>query len=154
MTAKLIILGDTRKAPRRELLLELANQLGVTEDFALPGFVDNPHPYMAHAAVFVSSSVWEGLPGVLIEAMASGCPVVATDCPGGTREILEDGRFGALVPTRDPEALASAILETLEKPPAPQALRKRAEDFRVDTAVESYLDIFETAITRRTGSLG
>jgi glycosyltransferase involved in cell wall biosynthesis len=148
--ARLMILGSSDKAPRREQLLELAKQLSVAEDFALPGFVDNPHPYMARSAVFVLSSIWEGLPGVLIEAMASGCPVVSTDCPGGAREILEDGRFGPLVPARDPDSLATAILEVLEKPPAARQLRERAEFFGADRAVEGYLSVFETAIARRT----
>jgi glycosyltransferase involved in cell wall biosynthesis len=154
IAAKLMILGNTKKAHRREALLKLAAQLGIKEDFALPGFVDNPHPYMARSAAFVLPSLWEGLPGVLIEAMASGCPVIATDCPGGSREILEDGRLGALVAVRDPNTLAAAILESLKKPPAPRALRERAEAFNVDSAVGGYLATFETAIARRTGGHG
>jgi glycosyltransferase involved in cell wall biosynthesis len=152
--ARLMILGGTRKAERREQLVELARQLGLGDDFALPGFVDNPLPYMARSAVFALSSIWEGLPGVLIEALASGCPVVSTDCPGGSREILENGRWGPLVKPRDPEALGTAILKLLEKRPPAQALRDRAAYFGVDRAVDGYLSVFEAAIARRRRSKG
>ena len=74
----------------------------------MPGFVDNPFKYMAHASVTALSSEYEGLPGVLIQAMACGCPVVSTDCPGGSREILEDGRYGRLVPVGNAAELAAA----------------------------------------------
>ena len=61
----------------------------------MPGFVDNPYPYIKQADILVSSSAWEGLPTVLIEALALGTPVVATDCPGGSAEILQDGKYGS-----------------------------------------------------------
>jgi glycosyltransferase involved in cell wall biosynthesis len=79
------------------------------EEIALPGFVLNPYPYMAHAALFVLSSRWEGLPTVLVEAMSLRTPVIATDCPSGPREILRDGKYGPLVPVDDPDALTLAI---------------------------------------------
>ena len=63
-----------------------------------PGHVQNPFAFYGRAAVFVLSSIWEGLPNALIEAMACGCPVVSTDCPSGPSEILDGGRFGLLVP--------------------------------------------------------
>ena len=83
---------------------------------ALPGFQENALAYMASSAVFVLSSAWEGLPTVLIEALAAGTRVVSTDCPSGPREILQDGRLGALVPVGDAAALAAATLEALERP--------------------------------------
>jgi len=83
---------------------------------ALPGFVDNPFPFMARAAVFALSSAWEGLPNVLIQAMALGTPVVSTDCPSGPREILKGGEYGKLVAVGDDRALAEAIQRVLELP--------------------------------------
>ena len=125
---------------RRELEA-LARELGVDQDVSLPGFTSNPFAYMARAAVFVLSSTYEGLPGVLIQALACGCPVVSTNCPGGAAEILEDGRYGRLVPVGDPAAMARAILSTLEAPPDRGLLQKRASLFSVDRAMEQYLDV-------------
>jgi glycosyltransferase involved in cell wall biosynthesis len=110
----------------------------------MPGFVDNPFAFMAKASVFVLSSAWEGLPTVLIEALACGCPVVATDCRSGPREILDNGRYGRLVPVGDHEALARAILETLDNPDFPVTREERIQralEFSLDAAVEKYLQI-------------
>jgi glycosyltransferase involved in cell wall biosynthesis len=96
---------------------------------------------MAAAAVFALSSAWEGLPNVLIEAMATGTPVVSTDCESGPAEILAEGRYGQLVPVGDVEALAAAILTTLSSPTAVQTLRSRAQDFSADRIVQQYLEI-------------
>ena len=138
--ARLLILGEARKERRRERLLEMAEELGVAQDVALPGHVDNPLAYMSRAAVFALSSSWEGLPGVLIEALASGCPVVTTDSPGGSAEIVDAGKYGRLVPTRDPEALAKALLATLDEPRQEARQKRRAADFTVDASAEHYLD--------------
>lgn len=107
----------------------------------MPGFSENPFAYMARAAVFVLSSGYEGLPGVLIQAMACGCPVVSTDCPSGPREILQDGRYGPLVPVHDDEALATAIETVLDKPPDRAWLSARAAEYSVDRAVDQYLEV-------------
>jgi glycosyltransferase involved in cell wall biosynthesis len=147
--ARLVILGSAKRARRRESLLALARDLGVAEDVWLPGYVENPLRYMARSAVFTLSSAWEGLPGVLIEAMACGCPVVSTDCPGGSREILEDGRWGPLVPPADPEALADAIGEMMSAPPERMALQRRAACFDQEGAVDQYLEVLERAIIGR-----
>jgi glycosyltransferase involved in cell wall biosynthesis len=117
----------------------LSRELGVAEAVQLPGFVNNPFAWMSRAAVFVLSSAWEGSPGVLVEAMACGCPVVSTDCPSGPAEILAGGRYGRLVPVGDDEALAGAIIETLDAPSDRDALRARARDFDADRAVDRYL---------------
>ena len=145
--ARLLILGEARKERRRERLLELAKQLGVASDVELPGHVRNPMAYMSQAAVFALSSSWEGLPGVLIEALASGCPVVATDSPGGSSEILAGGAYGRLVPTRDPEALAKALLTTLDEPRQEARQKQRAAHFSVDASADSYLDAL-TSVAR------
>ncbi len=136
--AKLIILGE---GPERAALQDAVRAFGLAEDVDLPGFAANPYAYMARAAVFALSSAWEGLPTVLIEAMACGTPVVATDCESGPADILLGGRLGALVPVADPAALAAAILRTLDTPPSPRALRDRADDFSVERAVDRYADI-------------
>jgi glycosyltransferase involved in cell wall biosynthesis len=133
-----MILGEGKK--RRELE-ELADSLGVRQDLALPGFEENPFAYMARAAVFVLSSAYEGLPGVLIQAMASGCPVVSTDCPSGPREILEHGSYGPLVPVGNDRAMAEAIQTVLDAPPSQERLRRRAAEFSMDRAMEQYLEV-------------
>ena len=104
----------------------------------MPGRVNDPLSYMARAAVFVLSSRWEGLPTVLIEALACGCPVVSTDCPYGPFEILEGGRWGELVPVGKDGELADAIERTLDNPLPREVLRRRAEFFSVDKAVDQY----------------
>ena len=136
--ARLVILGDGEERPNLEALV---CELGLGEDVALPGFVDNPYKYMRRAAVFVLSSKWEGLPTVLIEALACGCPVVSTDCPSGPAEILEWGKWGPLVPVGDADALAKAIVQTLERPPDRELLRKRGLEFGAERAVQQYLEL-------------
>ncbi len=74
----------------------------------LPGFDANPYAYFKYAALFVLSSNWEGLPGVLIQALASKVKVVSTDCPSGPMEILDHAKFGLLVPCNDQPALSSS----------------------------------------------
>jgi len=139
--AHLMILGeaDAKRAQLLTELMTLATQLGIADDVALPGFVPNPFAYMARAAVFVLSSAWEGLPSVLIEALACGCPVVSTACPSGPVEILENGKYGPLVPVGDDVALADAILSVLHTPPNRDWLRTRGAIFSVDCAADQYL---------------
>jgi glycosyltransferase involved in cell wall biosynthesis len=112
LEARLIILGEGGLRPG---LVSLAQSLGIERDLDLPGYVENPHPYMRQADAFVLSSKWEGLPNALIEALACGCPVISTDCPGGIREILADGAYGELVPVGDPPKMAEAIGRVLLK---------------------------------------
>ncbi|QYU68615.1 glycosyltransferase [Leptolyngbya sp. 15MV] len=131
--ARLLILGEG--GDRRELE-ELIERRGLVNDVSLPGFASNPFSYMRRAGVFVLSSIYEGMPGALIQAMACGAPVISTDCPTGPDEILEHGRWGRLVPARDARAMAQAILETLD---APETALVRAEAFARDAAVTRYL---------------
>lgn len=134
--ARLVILGQ---GELRRSLLRRARRHRVAQDVAFPGFVENPFRYMASASAFVLSSRWEGLPGVLIQAMACGCPVVSTDCPSGPREVLDGGRYGELTPVDDPEALAQAIERTLRRPRDPEALKRRAAEYSVERSVDRYL---------------
>jgi glycosyltransferase involved in cell wall biosynthesis len=136
--ARLVILGD---GPRRKGLEALVRELGLAADVALPGHVDNPWSWMASASVFALSSAWEGLPGVLIEAMACGCPVVSTDCPSGPAEVLDGGAYGPLVPVGGDQALAEAILAVLEDPPDRARLRDRAASYAVAPAIDRYLEV-------------
>ena len=135
--ARLVILGEGEDRAELEALVDALN----LHDFvALPGFVANPICYMRHAAVFALSSAWEGFGNVLVEAMACGTQVVATNCPSGPSEILENGRWGRMVPVGDVSQLAHAILQTLDDPHPPDVAR-RALDFRVDVAVDAYRDV-------------
>ena len=132
---RVLILGEGEERPRLEAL---ARKLDLMQDIGLPGFVENPYMYMARASVFVLSSRWEGLPTVLIEALYCGAPLIATDCPSGPREILEDGKYGRLVPVGDVPALAQAIETTLaDKSPAPAPNSWRR--FELEPVVNQYL---------------
>jgi glycosyltransferase involved in cell wall biosynthesis len=104
--ARLVILGE---GPERDAIESRVRHHRLQDCVALPGFVDNPYSCMARAAVLALSSHWEGLPTVLIESLAVGTPVVATDCPSGPREILQDGTLGTLVAPGDIPGLANAI---------------------------------------------
>ncbi|MEY6430863.1 glycosyltransferase [Thioalkalicoccus limnaeus] len=133
---RLMILGD---GSTRQALIDQATALGILEDLALPGFVPNPYAYMAHADLFVLTSRWEGLGFVLIEALAVGTPVVATDCPNGPAEILQQGRYGPLVGVGDDHALAEAMLATLDRPLAPERLREAARPYEIERSTDAYL---------------
>jgi glycosyltransferase involved in cell wall biosynthesis len=147
--ARLVILG---RGPERGRLLALARRLSVADDVLLPGFAGDPFSWMRHAAVFALSSAWEGLPSVLIQALACGCPVVSTDCPHGPREILEGGALGPLVPVGDDAALAGALARVLDQPPTADALRRRAEAFAVAPVVDATLPLLLGAPARRSPS--
>ena len=108
--ARLIILGEGNL---RKSLEALIKELGIEHDVELPGFNNNPYAFMKNAQVFALSSILEGLPTVLIEAMALGTPVVSTDCKSGPKEIISHAGYGTLVPIQDPEALALALENTL-----------------------------------------
>lgn len=138
---RLLVLGE---GPETASLKKLANELGIDTRVDFPGFVDNPYKYMARADVFVLSSLYEGFGNVLVEAMATGCPVVSTDCPSGPAEILEGGRYGPLVPVKDPVAMAQAIEDTIENPISESTLSSRADDFSTNSIVEKYLDVLIT----------
>src|SRR6185503_5323877 len=133
--ARLIVLGE---GPERSELEELARELGIADDVSLPGSVENPYAYLSRAVAFVLSSRWEGLPTVLIEALACGLPVIATDCPSGPKEILAGGRYGKLVGVNAVEDLAAAMEEALDgrlaRPPD-----ESWQPYELDAVVDEFL---------------
>lgn len=138
INVRLLILGE---GLCRSALEIQAQELGIADSVFVPGFVADTVPYYCHADLHVLSSKGEGLPTVIIEALACGTPVVSTDCPSGPREILCDGKFGRLVPVGEAEALAIAMAESLEAAHDREALKVRAQDFSIDKAVERYLEL-------------
>lgn len=147
--ARLAILGE---GALRGLLETQVAELGLTSDVILLGFMDNPFSWMRRSALFVLSSAWEGLPGTLIQAMACAVPVVSTDCPSGPAEILENGRWGRLVPVGDAGALAAAMAATLDETEHPD-VAMRAADFGVDQAVHGYLTALGWGDESRTNAV-
>jgi len=136
MNAKLVILGE---GPLRAELEALVTQLKLDDRVLLPGFMIDPYPWFRSADLFVLSSLWEGFANVIVEAFECGLPVVSTNCPSGPAEILEDGRFGRLVPVSDPAALSAAIAESLYISHNKAALKHRAQDFSVRKISDEYL---------------
>lgn len=141
-TARLVLLGEGQL---RDALATRAANLGLSSVVSMPGFVRNPFAFMARASVFALASRWEGLPGVLLQAMACGCPVVSTDCPSGPREILTDPALGPLVPVDDAPALAQAMLSVLANPPASEILREAVVPYSSRESGKRYLDVLTSA---------
>jgi glycosyltransferase involved in cell wall biosynthesis len=141
--ARLVILGEGED---RSHLERLVIELGLVDDVELPGFIENPYAYLRSAAVFVLSSIWEGLPNSLIEALACGCPVVSTNCPSGPAEILGGGNYGHLVSPGDPESMAEAIGKVLNgdkrQPP-----RSWLAKYEIETVLDEYLAVLGVEYT-------
>lgn len=133
---RLLILGE---GDERESLEKLASRLNIERETSMPGFVINPFPYMRRAAVFVSSSVYEGMPNSLLQAMALGVPIVATDCKGGAKEVLSDSGLGRIVAAGDHLQMAEAILASIDGKGREAACRFVCEQFGVERSVRSYL---------------
>lgn len=138
--ARLLILGE---GELRESLEQQVEQLGCQADVRLPGFSDNPFAWMANCQVFVLSSIYEGSPNSLIQAVACGAEVVSTLIPGSTDVLLEDGRHGRLVEMENSAALADAMLAALDKPCAPdvEAWRQR---FDSDAIIDRYVALLSS----------
>lgn len=136
--ARLLILGD---GPLRTQLQTQVDSLGLQDSVRLEGYVENPLKYFARAKVFVLSSLVEGLPNVLVEAMMCGCTPVATDCPTGPREVLQEGKYGYLVPVQDPVSLAAGIERALDAPIPRHALEAAVMPFEEGAVLESHFGV-------------
>jgi len=143
MDARLVVLGD---GPERESLLELAMDLDITDKVSFAGFRKNPYGFLSRADVFVLSSTYEGLPMVILEAMACGAPVVATACRSGPCEILKDGRYGMLVPPGDEVALSDGILRLLNYSELREKLSRSGKERAEDFSIENIIKLYERAI--------
>ncbi len=147
---RLIILGEGNWRKRLE---KMTRKMGLQEKVSLPGWVSNPYAFMSRASLFVLSSKYEGLGNVLIEALACGCPCVSTNCPSGPAEILDNGRFGPLVPVGDDSALAAAMKLVLDSPPGKDKLLTRAQEFSLDASVDQYEHMIFDLVRARSQEL-
>jgi glycosyltransferase involved in cell wall biosynthesis len=141
LNASLVILGD---GALRSELEALVHELNVDKRVFLPGFVLDPAPWYRAADLFVLSSSWEGFANVIAEALDFGLPIVSTDCLSGPAEILDNGRYGRLVPVGDVTALAVAMQASLLNSHDHEALRRRAQDFAVSRIADQYLAYFRS----------
>ena len=134
----LCVLGEGQERAGLEALI---GSLGLEDRVLLAGYIADPAPWYAHADLFVLASDHEGFGNVIVEALEHGVPVVSTNCPTGPHEILEDGKYGTLVPVGDVHALAKAMDEALSATHDHERLKLRARDFSVDKAADAYLDL-------------
>lgn len=139
---RLLILGD---GPMRVELESLVRELGLGGNVELLGYVANPLKYFAKARVFVLSSLVEGLPNVLVEAMMCGCTPVSTDCPTGPREVLQDGRYGYLVPVHDSAAMAAAIERAFDAPVPRADLEEAVRPFEESAVIQRHFEVLGIA---------
>jgi glycosyltransferase involved in cell wall biosynthesis len=120
----------------------MTKSLGIETEVIFLGFQKNPFKYMARSSLFVLSSLYEGFPNVILEAMALGLPVISTDCPSGPAEIIEDKKNGLLVPVKDEQALAGAIICVMTDERLRESLgreaRLRADDFALEKIAKDY----------------
>lgn len=136
--ARLVILGE---GPLRIELEELVLKLELSEVVWMPGNVENALKYFAQADVFVLSSYAEGLPNVLVEAMMCGCTPVSTDCPTGPREVLQDDKYGYLVPVKDPVAMAASIEKAIESPIPKNLLYEAIKPFSEHEVIKRHFEV-------------
>lgn len=139
LSCRLVIVGS---GPLYQELEDRRRASRWAADIALVGNDNNPFRYMHRASLFVLSSRYEGFGNVLVEALACGAPVVATDCPHGPREVLMEGKLGPLVPVGDVDALAGAMAATLNCKPPDSLLRQSLARFSADNSANEYLKLF------------
>lgn len=135
---KLIIIGE---GPEKSKLVSMVKEYNLEKDIVFQGFVQNPYPFMKKADIFILSSQWEGFGNVLVEALATGVPIISTDCPSGPSEILDHGKYGKMIQVGDYNHLSEEIVAIINQNNHElQFLRKkRAEEFTVQIAKEKYI---------------
>ena len=138
--ARLFLMG---KGSGHDSLKKLCADLGIREDVEFAGFKENPFPFLARADLFVQPSRYEGFGMALLEALALGVPVVATDCPSGPREILQDGKYGAQVPIEDFAAMAAAMEKALDSPPDAGHLAEAVAPYSLETVTTRYIEVLK-----------
>ena len=140
--AHLVIVGDGEERAR---LQQTATDAGVADHITWVGADPNPYRWMAQADLFVLSSIFEGFAIVAVEAMALGIPVIATDCPHGPADVLQQGRCGVLVRPRDVTGLAHAMRDLLHDEDRRRELaelgRVRAMDFDAPRMAGAYVEV-------------
>lgn len=141
--AKLVIFGDySKNLDYYKALKNRVTEHNLEDDVYFPGFVENPYKYLSKASVVVLTSEYEGLPGVLIQALACGCPVVSTDCPSGPNEILENGKYGELIEVGDIVGLSKKIELVLKQPRSKEENINRGKMYSMDNSVNLFLKLF------------
>lgn len=141
---RLIIIGSRgQEKGYEEELDQLIAEHNLFDQVDFLEFTPNPFTYMSKADIFVLSSRWEGFPSVLVQSMACGTQVIGTDCPGATREILADGKYGALVPVDNWKAMGDAIIIAQKNQYDPELLIDRAKEFSVEKNVHGYSHLIE-----------
>jgi glycosyltransferase involved in cell wall biosynthesis len=139
---RLLVLGE---GPMRAEVERAIVDLGLDADVQLLGHRTDVRRYVARADLMLHTARWEGFGLVLVEALAEGVPVVATDCESGPAEILDAGRYGRLVPVGDVRALAEAVIATLDDRPDPAQLVARAAEFAPPFIAARYLEVLDRA---------
>jgi glycosyltransferase involved in cell wall biosynthesis len=132
---KLILVGEGKERKSLEALVE---KLNLQEKVFFAGFQENISDYYSLADLFVLSSIKEGMPNVLLEALQFGLTIVSTDCESGPSEILDQERYGILVPIQDPKALQEGMLQGLNHPYDPDFLKSRVNDFSLEHTIQAY----------------
>lgn len=147
LNVKLLILGNTNFNKKEfEILKNLVNELDLNDVINFTGFVKNPFKYFYLADVFVLSSLYEGMPGVIVQAMFCGCQIVSTNCKNGPSEILNSGEFGELVSVGDFEDMAKSIIKLINTPVSENVLRNRSMDYSIDITLKHYNKIIKSII--------
>jgi exopolysaccharide biosynthesis WecB/TagA/CpsF family protein len=143
--AKLIVLGEGPLLPE---LRARARELNIADRVEFAGFQAHPLPWIRHAHALVLSSRYEGFGNVIVDALHCGTPVVATDCPYGPAEILDNGIYGRLVPVGDADAMARAMQSDLRGDFASHVLRARAAEFSLAACLQQHEALFDRIIAR------